>query len=57
MTLADKFEERLKTIPASNPGYISCMPETLANVLSASLLRRIALEAADVTKIAFAPTK
>jgi hypothetical protein len=46
MTLADRLEKRIREIPARNPGYISVVSETLSNVLSASLIRQIALEAA-----------
>lgn len=48
MTLVDRIEDRIRAIPASNPGYIAFYPETLGHVLSRPLLRRIAEEAAEV---------
>lgn len=49
-TLADRIEARIRDIPASNPGYISVVRETLGAVLSRELLRKIAEEAAIVAE-------
>ena len=45
-SLADRIEKRMREIPASNSSYISPIQENLGRVLSESLIRRIALEAA-----------
>jgi len=47
LSLADRIEVRIREIPASNPGYVSAFAgETLGNVLSRDLLRKIAETAA-----------
>ncbi len=46
-TLADRIEERIRAIRASNRGYITVRQETLSNLLENALLRKIAEVAAD----------
>lgn len=46
MTLADRIEQRIKTIPVKGGAYMALYPETLRNVLSSGLIRKIAEEAA-----------
>lgn len=46
MTLTERIENRIRAIPASNPGFISVGSRTLGDLLADDLLRTIAKEAA-----------
>lgn len=46
MTLAERIEERIREMPACNPGYLAVVPETLGRVLHRELIRKIAEVAA-----------
>lgn len=50
-SLADKIEERIRAIPAGAERYAT----SLKDVIGASRLRRIALEAADVAREHYKP--
>ena len=53
--LCDRIIERLiRAIPSHNPGYVSSVPETLDQLLSADLLRKIAKVAAAESLAALA---
>lgn len=45
-TLVEKIEDSIRAIPATNPGYISFRQETLGDLLSSAVLRKIAQIAA-----------
>jgi len=48
--LVDRIRRRISAIPATNPGILSLYPDTLSDILSHSLLQKIAKEAAAAAR-------
>jgi hypothetical protein len=46
--LVDQISEAIAVIPANNPGYIAVYQETLGDILSRDVIRKIAQIAAAV---------